>query len=281
MDGVLLGPQTVGWKWKRFRLSFWKRPLTVFLFTLICDVTKKRAAAQKPRRLWIDCCAGRGEDPIPWKCSRLGELDVVGGRHLQSLNSESIKYFCCVILHQLIKFNSHPEGMLRAEKLFKVTLSVLISPLPSGLWAMCGANTQSDMLGFLPVQLPLPHHSLWINCKKPADSWAGSTQSVPASSLSEGLLAKPGFVQDELCCSQLWAGFVPPVRVWSVLSRWDLLGSACWGTWAGCTAVGRGLTLWAVQPHLLPCCSEGGELPVGYFLAFTFTGCRKCCLQHN
>lgn len=51
-----------------------------FLFTLICDVTKKRAAAQKPRRLWIDCCGGRGEDLVPWKCSRLGDLDV-GGRH--------------------------------------------------------------------------------------------------------------------------------------------------------------------------------------------------------
>lgn len=35
---------------------------------------------------------------------------------------------------------------------------------------MCGADTQSDMLGFLPVQLPLPHHSLSINFEKPAAS---------------------------------------------------------------------------------------------------------------
>lgn len=55
---------------------------TVFLFILICNVTKKRAAAQKPRRLWIDGCGGRGEDPVPWKCSRLGGLDVVGRHHL-------------------------------------------------------------------------------------------------------------------------------------------------------------------------------------------------------
>lgn len=68
---------------ERFSLSLGKRPLTeFFLFTLICDVTEKKAAAQKPRRLWIDCCGGRGEDPVPWKCSRHGELDVVGRRHL-------------------------------------------------------------------------------------------------------------------------------------------------------------------------------------------------------
>lgn len=57
-------------------------PDRVFLFTLICDVTEKKAAAQKPRRLWIDCCGGRGEDPVPWKCSRHGDLDVVGRCHL-------------------------------------------------------------------------------------------------------------------------------------------------------------------------------------------------------
>lgn len=144
---------------------------------------------------------------------------------------------------------------------------------------MCGVNTQSDTLGILPVQLSLPHHSVWINFEKPAGSWAGSTQCT--CQFSEGLLANHSFVQDELCCFQIWAGFVPSCAWSNQLSPTGI----CWAVpvevpelaaqqWAV-----RGLTLWALQPQFSPAAVKVGA--VGYRLTFTVTVCSKRHLSHK
>lgn len=71
-----------------------------------------------------------------------------------------------MVLHQLIKLNSHPEGTIRAEKLFKVTSSVFVTFLIlSGLGATGRVNTQSDHDGFpacavVPSPARHPSHGL-------------------------------------------------------------------------------------------------------------------------